>query len=589
MLSFKNYLFVVSSEKPGNLEAFGSNLYSNCSPVKHRDHFCFFHGSIHNMAELAMKYNLMLPSTEALLIELYLTSKITFASSLQGSYSLVIGNSKEIYILRDGNGFENIYYALPGNENPGLIVTNSIKEVLSFRRLEVNTDVLPGYFIKTDLNSGETFFKDFYTLSFFEEGLISLKDFSCKKRNFDDFFTLNEIKRDIRIKDLIKGFDDLFSQLMTEKTNQLKQQFPIVNALSGGTDSTFIQYFLSRENINKAYTANYLNAGLDHIYASDVSNLMGLDQKTVQSDVSWILGNLQHAIWISEKPQVFSGESLLFHMYEEIHNDLKQPAACFDGTGAEGILGASRILYELRIIRKYGAVFPIILPFLRIYSGKLYSRYKEFYQFVNRKDIPRNFILRYFTDPLIRNTVKVAFKLDSLEHIDDYETGMMKRYNVILFESVYRYLAFELEFRRVINIRTQLAKYHDINLALPFTDSRLYKFLISYDTEFKLRKAKTKYIFRKAMEKKFPSHLIYRKKIRKNFSISGELLQNKEVKQIISEIQLRNYSYFNFDYQEIFSNPAFNALSYKLINFHLWHKAFIDVASNTQTDHNPDK
>jgi asparagine synthetase B (glutamine-hydrolysing) len=285
---------------------------------------------------------------------------------------------------------------------------------------------------------------------------------------------------------------------------------------------------------------------------------------------------MPEGIYLSEKPFLFAGESMLLHMYTQIGKDFGVPVACFDGTGAEGVLGASRLLYELRIIREYRFLFRLILPSFKLISKKLHKRYKEFCKYVNSNTIPDNFILRYFTDEKIRETVRNAFNLTNLEKIDEFEISMMQKYNTSLFESVYRYLAFELEYKRVINVRVQLAKKYRISLIFPFTETRMFRFLVGYDTEIKLRKAKTKYIFRKAMEKKFPKEFIYRKKIRKNVSVFDEILQNEKTKEIIKEIKAKQYPYFNFNYEEVFGSPKYSALAYKLINFHIWHKIFID-------------
>jgi asparagine synthetase B (glutamine-hydrolysing) len=154
--------------------------------------------------------------------------------------------------------------------------------------------------------------------------------------------------------------------------------------------------------------------------------------------------------------------------------------------------------------------------------------------------------------------------------------SMMRKYNVSLFEAVYRFLAFELEFRRVNNIRTQVAKSNHVFLVFPFTELSLFKYLIKFDTEIKLRNAKTKYLMRRAMELKFPRKIVYRKKIMKNVSVSDEILGNEKVKVWIDEIKAKNYSYFTFDYDKIFGSPQFATIAYKLINFHIWHKLFIE-------------
>ena len=559
-----------------NLIRVDDELVSGYSPVFYKDHFCFYHGIIHNSADLVSGIGAGHETFEESLIAIYLDDPEKFPQLLTGNFSLVIGNKEELYLLRDGNGYENLYFSVLSSEKDVIIISNSIKEIAKYHKLAVNTSILPGYFLKTDLNSGETFFKDIQTLAFFEHGKINRQSFAIEKKSFDNFFTETETVSKVNIDAVINEMDDLIGNTINEKAGQLGPDFPVINALSGGTDSSFIQFYLKKNNLDIAYTANFDKAGLDHIYASDVAKLMNLNHKTVHSDTGYLVDCMQTGIFLSEKPFMFAGESLLMHMYEEIGKDFNVPVVCFDGTGAEGILGASRILYELRLIRKYRKLFGLILPLFRLRSTKLYGRYREFYKNVNSRTIPDNFILRYFTDEKIRDIVKDAFNLTDLNHIDDFEILMMKKYNTSLFEAVYRYLSFELEYRRVNNVRTQLAKKNGISLVFPFTETRLFKYLIRFDTEIKLRNAKTKYLFRKAMEKKFPKNIVYRKKVMKKVSVFDDILQNEKSIELIKEIREKQYPYFNFNYDEVFGSPQYSSLAYKLINFHVWHKLFID-------------
>jgi asparagine synthetase B (glutamine-hydrolysing) len=577
MQNLNNFILISNSSVPeNNLICIDNDLLSGYSPVVHKSHYCFYHGIFHNSYELSQSIGSVIQPFEEVLIELYLKDQTMFPSLLKGNFSLVIGNKEQLYLLRDGNGYENIYFSVSGTDSGSILVSNSIKEIARYFKLEVDTDILPEYFLKTDVNSGDTFFRGIKTLAFFEFAKVDLKTRQVQRGCFDDFFMVNKTVRPAHIKKLIDKFDNLFQDIINEKYIQLKQKYKIINALSGGTDSTFVQYYLKENGSDTAYTANFKKAGLDHEYASDVADFMYLKQKTIQCDTSDLLLVMPEGIYLSEKPFLFAGESMLLCMYRQIGNDFGIDVACFDGTGAEGILGASRILYELHLIRKFRFLTGLILPLIKFGSKKYYNRYKEFHKFVNGTTIPENFILRYFTDEKIRETVRAAFNLSNLDKTDKFEISMMKRYNASLFEAVYRYLAFELEYKRVNNVRVQLAKKYQISIIFPFTETRLFRFLISYDTEIKLRKAKTKYLFRRAMEKKFPKKFIYRKKIRKNVSVYDELLQDEKAKEIIKEIKAKQYPYFNFNYDEVFGSPAYSAIAYKLINFHVWHKLFID-------------
>jgi asparagine synthetase B (glutamine-hydrolysing) len=577
MQNFKNFLITSFTPGPASgLVDIGNSLFARDLPVTHREHFCFFHGNIHNFNEFHSSQDPDSRSPESILIELYLSDPQTFGSKLKGTFCLVIGNGSKIFVLRDGNGYENIYFSVTPGDHGKIIISNSIKEIAALKKPEVNTGALPAYFLKADLNSGETFFRDVSTLAFFEYAVISIADHTVKKGFFENFFIDGIITSRVNINKLVSEFENLTGTIINEKLEQLGGNSRIINALSGGTDSTYIQYFLKEKNDDLAYTANYTVAGMDRIYASDVASLLSLDHRTVESDTEQLISCIPLGIWLCEKPFMFSGETLLLNMYREARNDLEGPVSCFDGAGAEGILGASKILYELRTIRKYRFLFPLLLPVIRLRSEKLYRKYLEFYRLVNKKEIPDDFILRYFTDEKIHKVIKEAFRLADLRITTSYETGMMKIYNTSLFESFYRFLAFEHEFKRTVNVRTQLAKNYNISLVLPFTETQLYRFLLQYDTEIKLRNAKTKYIFRKAMERKFPKSIIYRKKVRKNVSVSDELLKNKKVIELVNEIKNRNYPYFSFNYDEIFSSTKYSTIAYKLINFHIWHRIFID-------------
>ena len=285
MQNLKNFLLVskvLGQDK--DLIELDDHMFSNYSPVVHKGHFCFIHGILHNETELFSLSSPSLETIEAVLIEQYLDDPLKFPLMLIGNFSLVIGNKEHICLLRDGNGYENLYFSLSSSSKSGIMISNSIKEIAKYHKLEVNTSVLPGYFIKTDINSGDTFFKDILTLAFFEFAIISRESLTVQKKFFDDFFTLSETSSFVNIKEVINECDNLIGNIINEKFHQMDPDFKIINALSGGTDSSFIQYYLKKNNSNIAYTANFLKTGLDHAYATDVANLLKLEQKTIQSD-----------------------------------------------------------------------------------------------------------------------------------------------------------------------------------------------------------------------------------------------------------------------------------------------------------------
>ena len=52
--------------------------------------------------------------------------------------------------------------------------------------------------------------------------------------------------------------------------------------------------------------------------------------------------------------------------------------------------------------------------------------------------------------------------------------------------------------------------------------------------------------------------------------------ENKILRKINEEIMDKNYSYFSFDLERIFTEKRYMSIALCLINFHIWHKEFID-------------
>ena len=117
------------------------------------------------------------------------------------------------------------------------------------------------------------------------------------------FLPKRKLPAKVNINQVINEFDELLGNIIEEKFSQLSPEFKVVNALSGGTDSSFIQYYLKKNKSDIAYTANFIKGGLDHAYASDVSELMNLKHKTIHTDTDYLIDGLPDGIY-------FDGETL---------------------------------------------------------------------------------------------------------------------------------------------------------------------------------------------------------------------------------------------------------------------------------------
>ncbi len=100
MQNLNNFLLISRSLVSGkDLTSLDDDLLSGYSPVKYKNHFCFYHGILHNSFELFSLTGKALETIEAVLIELYITDPEKFPSLLAGNFSLVIGNKEQLYLV----------------------------------------------------------------------------------------------------------------------------------------------------------------------------------------------------------------------------------------------------------------------------------------------------------------------------------------------------------------------------------------------------------------------------------------------------------------------------------------------------------
>jgi asparagine synthase (glutamine-hydrolysing) len=571
----KTFCIHYTNEKDGVKIFEGSEVIGELSMYK--GYHVLFSGTINNLDEIKKRYSISSDEYTQIIIDLYLKEGDNISNLISGYFSLIIINKNKIFVTRDGFGFENIYYFRQPHENR-FIITNSVKEYNKFFNLKVNTEILPKYFLSTDLNGKETLFDGIFTLGIFEHLVIDLLTKEWSFSNYDSFLYDKIIAENLSDKSIISQIDNLL-RASVKSIIANNEDATIITALSGGTDSSYLQCITNEFSRNKAYTANFKNYGSDGDYATDIAQYLKLDHKIIETDNYNLFKSIVEGIKICEKPFLFSGEALLNNMYEGISNNEKteNKIICYDGNGSEGILGFSRLLMETRLIKKY-YLFAILFVYtiVRWIDKRSFKRYSEIITSIKTNKIKKGFFLRMFSNENYNAIIRNAFNLDSIDVFSKYEDEQLRKYNVSFPEKIYRLLAFEVEFRRVNNVRFQFAKKANINLVFPFTDLSFYKFFINISYEKKLKRKTSKYLFKKNLKKYLPKEFIYRKKIWKGIPIHSIL--NKEIyfQELIQEIKAAEYSYFNFDLDKVFAEEKYTPIALKLINFHIWHKYFIE-------------
>ena len=124
-------------------------------------------GLFYNIDVLKKSFQIEYNTLEEIILQLYDKLGIGIASFLEGTYSIVIVDGTTIIAFRDKFSIENLYYH-KNKKSGSFIFSNSLFYMKNFLKFEVNTDILPKYFLHSQINGRNTFVKDVFTIKTFE-------------------------------------------------------------------------------------------------------------------------------------------------------------------------------------------------------------------------------------------------------------------------------------------------------------------------------------------------------------------------------------------------------------------------------------
>jgi hypothetical protein len=252
------------------------------------------------------------------------------------------------------------------------------------------------------------------------------------------------------------------------------------------------------------------------------------------------------------------------------------PILCFEGTGAEQILGHSYPLLAIKYFKLSPILSRLFNDFLIIISKKYYLKNKAIIAGINSNEFSSNLLCTIWTDINTRECIREAFNLSDLSFIFETEAKKISDFKMNIIEKYYRVLLETVEVKPVIHIVHQIAKRNNIFIAFPFRDANLIEFLFNIPTERKITYTTFKYFEKKLLCRYFPKKIVYRKKIGENINYQELFRNNNRFVCLIKEIKKANYRYFDLDLDKLFYEKKYEDIALRLITFHIWHELFID-------------
>ena len=431
---------------------------------------------------------------------------------LDGMFAFAIWDAKKrkLFAARDRFGEKPFYFYY---DNEHFIFASEMKALWTVG-IDKTTDkkMLLNYlalgYVQNANDKEQTFFEDIYSLP-----AAHYLEFDFARFDFEvhGYWKLNkDITADITADQAIEKFNRLFT---TSVSRRLRSDVETGSSLSGGIDSTsIVAGILQNHSIEKQQTFSAVFPGFvkdESKYIDTAIHKFHISNYQVSPGVDGLINDFEKLCRHQEEP--FQSASIyaqykVFQLARE-HN-IK---VMLDGQGADETLAG---------YNKY----------IHWYIQQLISRKKYKEAMMEKKIFTRNKIPFRWG---IGNYLATLLPAHAAIHLESQEYNKIMRHPDINkdfikglhgreWEGIHKPIITKLNdilyfnttslgLEELLRFADRNSMAHGVEVRLPFLNHQLVEFIFSLPANFKIHKGWTKWLLRKAMAKKLPSEIVWRK------------------------------------------------------------------------------
>lgn len=440
-------------------------------------------------------------------------------NKFNGMWAITLLNlaNGEMFISRDRYGVKPLYYY---EDNNIICFVSEIKQLKHLLKelFKPNTNRIEQKFeLETEEYGKETDFDKVYRFpnASYTTFNISTPNFITKK-----YYELPPIPEEEEYSEskALTLAEKYFNLLEDAVKLRLRSDVKIGTCLSGGLDSSSIAYLINKsfeaegirelqKTFSLVFTDNTTKYCDESEYVDIVAKILNLDKHYIEPSLEDVTEYYPKVVYHMDNIQHSSLMSYCF-TYKLVHDcDVK---VTLDGQGADELQG--------------GYTYYLLNYFTHLKTKELYHNYKLF------KDIPG--AKKYIAQGLVFNLFKkiglssiIKFILSKLK----FKTDPFLKVNEALRRD------FNCNLQTLLHYGDRGSMMHSVESRFPFLDYRMVEFWHSLPSCYKIHDGYTKYIARKAFDKKLPDSIVWRRD-KKGWEIPQLLwLKNGLYKLLIEE------------------------------------------------------
>lgn len=437
-----------------------------------------------------------------------------------GMFTFAIWDEKEekLFAARDRFGEKPFYYY---EDAENFIFASEMKALWKIG-VEKRTDdkILLNYLtlghVQNCIDKEQTFFEDIYSLP--PAHYLTYSPSANQLSKITRYWSINkEIKIDIAADDAIEKFTELFTGSVKRR---LRSDVSLGTCLSGGLDSSTIASTISQlqkskkreEKNDTLQTFSAVFPGFEHDESSFIQTVTGackLINHQTQPTAYDLVRDFEKLCYHQEEPFQSSGIYAQFKVFELAKQH--HVKVLLDGQGAdETLAGYPRYIHwylqevlsrhklgstqiERKAFRNNNQPFRwdiknIVAAFMPSHAA-MHLEKLEYRKTISHPDISANFLQLCKGRDWEGIHKPIVTKLNDILHFNVAEMGL---------EELLRFAD-----------RNSMA--HGREVRLPFLNHELAEFVFSLPSQLKMHDGWTKFLLRKAMDKKLPGEIVWRK------------------------------------------------------------------------------
>lgn len=406
-------------------------------------------------------------------------------SRLNGMWAFIIldRRTSKVIVSRDRFSIKPLFYYNSGKD---VFFASEIKQILPFLEKKIiNQDVFYKYLQQTLLDyDDQTFFDGIRKVKPKSNIIIELTTGKISEESYWDYELVP-----VDSKDPFQQFRELFIDSVRIR---LRSDVNIGALLSGGLDSSAISVIADNLTGNKLRTFSIISAEKNFTEEKYI-DILSREKKITNQKLTFtndsVLSNLDNVIYHQDEP--FGGFSVIaqYNIFELIkkHTDI---VVVLSGQGGDELLMGYLKFYffYLKDLFRTGKYLQTFQEFF----GSLISR-TVLWQF--KLNMAKRYIPSYMNHT--SNYIKVSGILENI-----WDTSDIKRRQITDIDKYSVPVLAHFEDRN--------STAHSLESRLPFLDHRLVNFVLSLNTELKIKNGWTKYVLRKSI-KELPDRIRWRR------------------------------------------------------------------------------